>query len=254
MSEFGLNNKGHSVLRKIWQCSSTVIQNIWVYFSQPVHTYTVTPHPFFLFFFLSPAFCYSSKYMYMLNIVRWLITSMLWSIRQRHFHFCTGSRHLIGGRGWWWEHKFLILVLSLSICCGGRWLLQCSWCLLSHTAFSLQSFLPPPSLPFLLLSLPCPPPLHSSGHWNILALPTMLGSSPPPPPPPPALLPLATAGHSHCSLNWPYSLSPCLHIILSYSLCIPKIFCLLITTVFCVDQWHYDYHQKWYRMEHLTLT
>ena len=172
------------------------------------HIYTLTP-----FFFLLLSTILGNTCICWTEIVRWLITSMLWSIRQCHFHFCTGSRHLIGGRGWWWEHKFLILILSLSICCGGRWLLQCSWCLLSCTllsAFSHSCPLPP----YPSYSSPSPAPLPciplvTGTSWRC---PPCLGAAPPPPTRTP---PLTTAGHSHCSLNWPYSLSPCLHIILS---------------------------------------
>ena len=155
------------------------------------HIYTLTP-----FFFLLLSTILGNTCICWTEIVRWLITSMLWSIRQCHFHFCTGSRHLIGGRGWWWEHKFLILILSLSICCGGRWLLQCSWCLLSCTllsAFSHSCPLPPypsysspspaPSLAFL------PSLDHPLNAHHVSACT-----------PPPSTL-LTTAGHSLCSLN-----------------------------------------------------
>ena len=85
----------------------------------------------------------------------------------------------------------MISVFSLSVCCAG-FRNATGLCFLTESAFSLHSFLPPPSLPFLLLSLPCPPPLHSSRHSILLSMPTML---------PHASIPLATASHSHCSLN-----------------------------------------------------
>ena len=62
----------------------------------------------------------------------------------------------------------------LSVCCCARWVLQCNWPPLSH-AFSLHSL-----LPFLLFSLPCPPPLHSSRHSILLSMPIMLPHPLPP--------------------------------------------------------------------------
>ena len=82
-----------------------------------------------------------------------------------------------GSTVFWWKFWFWLWFHSLAYqfaatrteCC-----ITTGLCFLTESAFSLHSFLPPPSLPFLLLSLPCPPPLHSCHHSILLSMPTML--------------------------------------------------------------------------------
>ena len=116
------------------------------------------------------------------------------------------------------QHKILISVLSLSVSCCMRRLLQWNWPLLSHR-LSFHSFLPPPSLPPSLLtplppvpppSFPCPPPSYPpypspSPAPSILTLPPLPLS----PYPSPSLLTLFTPSPSPApSLAFLSSLNP----------------------------------------------
>ena len=94
------------------------------------------------------------------------------------------------------QHKILISVLSLSVCCCMRWMLHCNWPHLSHGLSFQPSFIPA-SLPFLPLSLPCPPP----------SLPLYLPCPLPPYPSPPLPCPLPPYSPSPAPPSLPLSLT-----------------------------------------------
>ena len=127
-----------------------------------------------------------------------------------------------GSTVFWWKFWFWLWFHSLAYqfaatrteCC-----ITTGLCFLTESAFSLHSFLPPPSLPFLLLSLPWPPPLHPVITQSSSRCPPCFCTPSPP---------LATAGHSHCSLTLSSFPSSKLHVM---EVCHKGFYCVLVESI-----------------------